>query len=413
MDIPQEIFDLCIDWVEASHRPLPTLQSCALVCSSWLPRARTHLFRRLAIDFRFCIGEGTMLDLITQLRLQIFTNPSIVPRVRVLTIHLRYCVDNQPSDPESVYEMLPDIPFTHLQELHLNFGCAVFDTRSYPWRLLRLLCLLQRNPQLEYLSMRNFGIDTASMYDILVYLATYCTCLKTLALDDIRQFKWSSVQNDSKFGWKPLPRLISLQKLLLYDASSLRLMNFVFGHEFFDWSTLETLALVGSLDSSGIEAFVKSECGQNISFLTLDLRNSEWLVITLSDPGKKVTIGVLFDIPGSYMLDEILGSVTQLRKLQLLPPSIDDGGILQRTFEQLGRQTNLGQLASLYISNPLLVFPLDSHLVELTKAMPSLRHISFNFGGWLEEKVVDPVDMKNRLPLTSETGVLDSEIVHT
>ncbi|KAJ3778903.1 hypothetical protein FB446DRAFT_783031 [Lentinula raphanica] len=387
MDIPQEIFDLCIDWVEASHRPLPTLQSCALVCSSWLPRAQTHLFRRLAIDFRFCIGEGTMLDLITQLRLQIFTNPSIVPRVRVLTIHLRYCVDNQLSDPESVYEMLPDIPFTHLQELHLNFGCAVFDARSYPWRLLRLLCLLQRNPQLEYLSMRNFGIDTASMYDILVYLATYCTCLKTLALDDIRQFKWSSVHDNSKFG--PLPRLISLQKLLLYDASSLRLMNFVFGHEFFDWSTLETLALVGSLDSSGIEAFVKSECGQNISFLTLDLRNS------------------------SYMLDEILGSVTQLRKLQLLPPSIDDGGILQRTFEQLGRQTNLGQLASLYISNPLLVFPLDSHLVELTKAMPSLRHISFNFGGWLEEKVVDPVDMKSRLPLTSETGVLDSEIVHT
>ncbi|KAJ3784054.1 hypothetical protein GGU11DRAFT_565269 [Lentinula aff. detonsa] len=379
--VPQEIFDLCIDWLEASHESsLPTLKTCTLICSSWLPRARYHIFRRLSVDFRFRFRE-TLPELINQLRTEIFANPSIVPYVRVLSLQLQYSLGHQ-TGSESPYEILSDIPFTHLQQLHINFACSLL-TKDYPWRLSRLLRLLKNNPYLEHLSLRNFAIDAQSMHELLRTLATYSPCMKTLALDDIRSFRWSKTEN----AWPTPPRPISLERLLVFDGPDFDLMSFVFRHGFFDWNALKTLALVGSFNEAGVKALVESECGRNTSFLTLDLRN----------------------LRSENLLEAILGNFTQLHKLQLLPPSVDNHGILSYTLEQLGRQPSFEQLASLYISNPILVFPLDTQLVELTKAMPSLRHVSFNFGSWLQENAIDPADMKSRLPLTGRTGVLDSQ----
>ncbi|KAJ3877360.1 hypothetical protein F5051DRAFT_7636 [Lentinula edodes] len=374
--VPQEIFDLCIDWLEASQC-FQSLKTCTLVCSSWLPRTRYHIFRRLSIDFRFRFRES-LPDLISQLRVDIFAKPSIVSYVRVMSLQLQYSLDHQ-AGPESPYECLSDIPFTNLEQLHINFAYSLL-TEDYPWRLSRLIHLLQNNPHLENLTLRNFAIDAQSMHTLLLNLATYSPRIKTLVLDDIRSFRWSKSESD----WS-LPRLIPLERLLVFEGPGFDLMGFIFRHGFFDWNTLKTLALVGSLNEDGVKALVDSGCGQVTSFLTLDLRN----------------------LHSETLLETVLGNFPQLRQLQLLPPAVDSHGILSHTLEQLGRQASFSRLMSLYISNPILVFPLDTQLVELTKAMPSLRHVSFNFGSWLQENAIDSEDMKNRLPLTSRTGVLD------
>ncbi|GAW08780.1 hypothetical protein LENED_010864 [Lentinula edodes] len=144
-----------------------------------------------------------------------------------MSLQLQYSLDHQ-AGPESPYECLSDIPFTNLEQLHINFAYSLL-TEDYPWRLSRLIHLLQNNPHLENLSLRNFAIDAQSMHTLLLNLATYSPHIKTLVLDDIRSFRWSK-------------------------SESFDLMGFIFRHGFFDWNTLKTLALVGSLNEDGVKA---------------------------------------------------------------------------------------------------------------------------------------------------------------
>ncbi|KAJ4470918.1 hypothetical protein J3R30DRAFT_1138131 [Lentinula aciculospora] len=274
IQIPQEIFDLCIDWLEAS-KSLPSLKTCTLVCSSWLPRARYHIFCRLSIDFRFRFRES-LPELIDQLRADIFASSSIVTYVRVLSLQIQYPLDWQ-AGPESPSELLSNMPFTNLQQLHVNFACSLL-TKDYHWRLTRLLHLIRNNPYLEHLCLRNFAADAQSMHELFLNLATCSPHIKTLVLDDIRGFRWSNTEA----SLSPLPRLIRLEKLLFCEGPGFNLMGFIFRNGFFDWKTLKTIALVGSFNEDGVKALVDSDCGRNTSFLTLDLRNlREYLVSTV------------------------------------------------------------------------------------------------------------------------------------
>ncbi|KAJ6504157.1 hypothetical protein C8R47DRAFT_1316365 [Mycena vitilis] len=77
--MPQEIVDMVIDhlvdrgWPSAADKR--ALGACALVCRSWVPRSRHHLFRRIVLDSR-------VADLIPLLRSE---NCTFAPYVRHIT----------------------------------------------------------------------------------------------------------------------------------------------------------------------------------------------------------------------------------------------------------------------------------------------------------------------------------------
>ncbi|KAE9400923.1 hypothetical protein BT96DRAFT_619348 [Gymnopus androsaceus JB14] len=189
--IPQEIIELCIDWLKGSQ---PSLKSCSLVCRCWLPRARYHIFHRLSLDLRF---REPLQELIEQIRVDIFANRTIVSCVRELSLSLRYQVGSQ-----TPHEILKNIPFTNLRHLHINLACSFF-TEEYPGRLSHLLILLRNNPHLEHLSLQTFAPDAHSLYEIFLTLSIHSPRIKTLILDDVFEFVHTGTGKNDKRRYLP------------------------------------------------------------------------------------------------------------------------------------------------------------------------------------------------------------------
>lgn len=260
--LPQEIIELCIDWLQGSQT---SLKSCSLVCRSWLPRARFHIFYRLSFDLRF---REPLQELIDQMRVDILANPAIVLCVREFSLNLRYQTESQ-----SPCEFLLNIPFTNLRHLHINFACS-FLTAEYPWRLSRLLDILRNNAHLEHLYLQTFGADAQSLHEIFLALSMHTPRIKSLILDDVVDFVYVGDKH-REYPWSAPPHPISLEKLLVFEGrGSFGIMRFIFrSHGVFNWDSIQSLALIGHINQDGVRALVESECGRSISCLTVDLRN--------------------------------------------------------------------------------------------------------------------------------------------
>ncbi|KIP04692.1 hypothetical protein PHLGIDRAFT_36787 [Phlebiopsis gigantea 11061_1 CR5-6] len=142
--LPAELTDMVIDQLHSSQR---ALAAAALVCQSWLPRSRVHLFRRVAVTGEFhallrflqCTPHvrGYVRHLVLQgrasedkcaPRLQTTLPPHLLaellsqlPRLRTLQLHGVAFHEHRPS-------RLPPYPLHTLDELTLmNVGSA-WDT---------------------------------------------------------------------------------------------------------------------------------------------------------------------------------------------------------------------------------------------------------------------------------------------
>jgi hypothetical protein len=148
--LPPELIDAAIDQL---HDDPEALALCTLVCKSWVPASRHHLFPTITVcqfniaDFvrllssMRCTISGVIVHLIP-LQVEILSNLHEItlrlPRVTRLSFHdSSLCETNFPQ--EDIAPLLPNLE-------HLEF-CSVRVKTSHV-----LLCILHRSPRLQSIS---------------------------------------------------------------------------------------------------------------------------------------------------------------------------------------------------------------------------------------------------------------------
>jgi len=181
---PPELIDTVIDCASDS---VSTLKACSLVSRSWLPRARTHLFRSMNLHFHEGHRTVSLNTYLSNLRLCILSVPGIVSCVEHLSIFLSPQPDS--SNPSQIMNSMPEnLPFNKLKTI--DIGTAFYGTflPAVAWRAPRILSLIQQNPDLETISLFGSGLGRSEEPEaqveaaLLAYITTRLPGLKSLRL---------------------------------------------------------------------------------------------------------------------------------------------------------------------------------------------------------------------------------------
>ncbi|KIY68471.1 hypothetical protein CYLTODRAFT_351306 [Cylindrobasidium torrendii FP15055 ss-10] len=177
--LPQELVDHIIDHL---YDDLPTLRTCAAVCSQWLPPSRVHLFSKVQLDLGPQDGSCERLLIILD------AAPQLVPCVKELRI-VADCSQSQDSEdaiPDSTAIFLPILlkTFTHVRRLELTaseaFTPASWDTLPHPIR--QSFESLFHAPSLVYVRL---GLWAFRSWNLLLSMFAHSPSIRGLALREI------------------------------------------------------------------------------------------------------------------------------------------------------------------------------------------------------------------------------------
>jgi len=277
-----------IDWVqfmrENSDDPLEftsTLQSCSLVCKSFLPRARKYLFHDIIM--RSNPGDQT-LDRFKQ-RIQPlleFEDSGLSLEVMALVRKLTICEGPFTRTnwvlKDTIHRLLPfgQLPFTTLKEIELGSNRA---RSSYEVDAASLSELLKNNFSLE--SLRLVGVSLNSRSELIHILSSLSrhTHFHRLGLVSIhiQQYTDTDVMMDTPFDDRP--RLTTLE----YRNPDDRLLDDLFfdPRSLFDISELKELDLSTQMkpiparasEEGGNCSKILAYCPESLTSLCLDIRD--------------------------------------------------------------------------------------------------------------------------------------------
>ena len=109
--IPQEIVDMIIDAIAEYPKDEECLRSCTLVCKSWRPRSRTHLFSMITLaDEATSAAFQRLLENDTSLK----QSQNGVSPVAHLVRHLRYGLPTSTGDPDEGITWTAECPIPTL-----------------------------------------------------------------------------------------------------------------------------------------------------------------------------------------------------------------------------------------------------------------------------------------------------------
>jgi hypothetical protein len=177
--LPQELIDNIIDQL---HDNRPTLKSCALVCKSWLPCSRFHIFCHVSLQppQNNIFGFAKITNCQRLYRI-IETSPQIVPYIRDLTI----CEGNVYKAWMGRETTLPLLlrMLRNLRRLELERSASMrMANRDMPPNLRDSIMEVLRLPSLTELKLVGFVSDTPAKF---LRMFRFCQNLKVLRLSHV------------------------------------------------------------------------------------------------------------------------------------------------------------------------------------------------------------------------------------
>ena len=281
-----ELYDYIIDFL---HDDKPTIIACSLVCRSWLPRCRSHLFRDLVLSgesisptTRPCFATRTSSQ-------QVFTffrsSPDLPFYIKRLVIHETHIPKLPTCRPVTEDILFPPLlqRLTSLRSLEFDYSTDIRLTWS-SMTAKDVTQALYHLRQLTSLTLRNLCFQK---YADLANLLMACGGLEVVRLDSVsfREFSKQVYKNPKKIQKTRLREL--LLRSCQGDAILSMLMSAIWPNELFDLKSLTVT--VTTRTRQAVSALLQ---------LTPSLRRIDLQFSTIIAGPQDTTNGVI--ISGSY-----------------------------------------------------------------------------------------------------------------
>ncbi|KAJ3810297.1 hypothetical protein F5876DRAFT_76912 [Lentinula aff. lateritia] len=179
---PPEIYDRIID--EISPPSKDSLSTCSLVERSWVPRSRTHMFRR--IDFKVPsidqVDLHTSVEHTTEFQRNVASNTDVASYARNLVLTL--------TSSGNIASEIPQASKLH-NLISLTLSCSnVIIYAVNDAMLTKLLSFIRHNQKLEHISVRSLVIYPPAFDVLMACAAIRAPALQSLHLQSIWGPDW-------------------------------------------------------------------------------------------------------------------------------------------------------------------------------------------------------------------------------